>query len=102
MAGWEERFGDYIERLGEVLGHADRRAPLRSYTAGVYLPPVSTTWPVTARRIRVWTTSSLAWRPASASTMAGLDRGTPSPSSPRTPGAVRATMALMASEPARS
>jgi SRSO17 transposase len=38
MAGWEERFGDYIERLGDVLGHADRRAPLRSYTTGLLLP----------------------------------------------------------------
>ena len=38
MAGWEERFGDYVERLGDVLGHADRRAPLRSYTTGL-LPP---------------------------------------------------------------
>src|SRR3954451_12908207 len=73
-----------------------------SDAAGVYLPPVSTTWPVTARRIRVWTTSSLAWRPARAATMAGLERGTPSPSSSRTAGATRATMALIASEPARS
>src|SRR4051794_37219062 len=70
--------------------------------AGVYLPPVSTTWPVTARRIRVWTTSSLAWLPAGASTMAGLGRGTPSASSPRTAGATRATTALIASEPASS
>src|SRR4051794_21433015 len=31
MAGWEERFDDYVERLGDVLGHADRRAPLRAY-----------------------------------------------------------------------
>ena len=38
MAGWEERFGDYIERLGDVLGHADRRAPLRAYTTGLLLP----------------------------------------------------------------
>src|ERR1043165_720744 len=37
MAGWEERFGDYVERLGDVLGHADRRAPLRSYTTGLLL-----------------------------------------------------------------
>src|ERR671926_485766 len=33
--------------------------------------------------------------------MAGLERGAPSPSSSRTVGAVRATMALSASEPAR-
>src|SRR4051812_24239641 len=38
MAGWEERFGNYVERLGDVLGHADRRAPLRSYTTGLLLP----------------------------------------------------------------
>src|SRR5919112_2274358 len=38
MAGWEERFGDYIERLGEVLGHADRRGPLRAYATGLLLP----------------------------------------------------------------
>jgi hypothetical protein len=31
VAGWEERFGNYVERLGDVLGHADRRAPLRAY-----------------------------------------------------------------------
>src|SRR3954454_12993253 len=38
MAGWEERFGDYVGRLGDVLGHADRRAPLRGYTNGLLLP----------------------------------------------------------------
>src|SRR5690349_23154460 len=38
MAGWEERFGDYVERLGDVLGHADRRVPPRSYTTGLLLP----------------------------------------------------------------
>ena len=38
MAGWEERFDDYVERLGDVLGHADRRAPLRGYTTGLLLP----------------------------------------------------------------
>src|SRR3954464_11716999 len=38
MAGWEERFDDYVERLGDVLGHADRRAPLRSYATGLLLP----------------------------------------------------------------
>ncbi len=36
--GWEERFGDYIERLGDVLGHADRRGPLRAYATGLLLP----------------------------------------------------------------
>src|SRR3954454_4724849 len=38
MAGWEERFGDYVERLGDTLGHADRRGPLRAYTTGLLLP----------------------------------------------------------------
>ena len=38
MAGWEDRFGSYVERLGEVLGHADRRQPLRAYTTGLLLP----------------------------------------------------------------
>src|SRR6187200_1271119 len=38
MAGWEERFDDYVERLGDVLGHADRRAPLRAYRTGLLLP----------------------------------------------------------------
>src|SRR3954452_24441461 len=38
MAGWEERFDDYVERLGDVLGHADRRGPLRSYATGLLLP----------------------------------------------------------------
>src|SRR3954462_14113147 len=38
MAGWEERFGNYVERLGDGLGHAARPAPLRSYTTGLLLP----------------------------------------------------------------
>jgi SRSO17 transposase len=38
MAGWEERFGDYVERPGDVLGHADRRGPLRAYATGLLLP----------------------------------------------------------------
>ncbi len=38
MADWEERFDDYVERLGETLGHADRRAPLRAYATGLLLP----------------------------------------------------------------
>src|SRR4051812_7133397 len=38
MADWEERFGEYVGRLGDVLGHADRRAPLRAYTTGLLLP----------------------------------------------------------------
>jgi hypothetical protein len=38
MADWEERFGSYVERLGDVLGHADRRQPLRAYCTGLLLP----------------------------------------------------------------
>src|SRR3954447_26569049 len=38
MAGWEERFDDYVGRLSDVLGHADRRGPLRAYTTGLLLP----------------------------------------------------------------
>src|SRR5919199_5831452 len=38
MAGWEERFDGYVGRLGDVLGHADRRAPLRAYATGLLLP----------------------------------------------------------------
>jgi SRSO17 transposase len=38
VADWEERFDDYVGRLGDVLGHADRRAPLRAYTTGLLLP----------------------------------------------------------------
>src|SRR5215213_6079930 len=38
MAGWGERFGNYVERLGDVLGHADRRQPLRAYCTGLLLP----------------------------------------------------------------
>src|SRR4051794_316441 len=38
MAGWEERFDDYVERLGETPGHADRRGPLRAYATGLLLP----------------------------------------------------------------
>src|SRR5437588_11201116 len=38
MADWEERFGEYVERPDDVLGHADRRAPLRAYRTGPLLP----------------------------------------------------------------
>jgi SRSO17 transposase len=38
MADWEERFDGYVERLGDMLGHADRRAPLRAYCTGLLLP----------------------------------------------------------------
>src|SRR4051812_4289756 len=38
MAGWGERFDDYVGRLGDTLGHADRRGPLRAYATGLLLP----------------------------------------------------------------
>src|SRR5918912_1402654 len=38
MTDWEGRFNDYLGRLGDVLGHADRRGPLRAYTTGLLLP----------------------------------------------------------------
>src|SRR3954471_9170233 len=33
-----ERFGTYVEALAEVIGHADRAAPLRDYCRGLLLP----------------------------------------------------------------
>jgi SRSO17 transposase len=33
-----ERFEAYLERLAAVLGHADRREPLRAYVTGLLLP----------------------------------------------------------------
>src|ERR687886_755743 len=38
MAGWEERFDDYVGRRGEGLAHADRGPPPRAYTTGLLLP----------------------------------------------------------------
>jgi SRSO17 transposase len=38
LAKTEERFAEYLARLGEVIGHADRREPLRAYMAGLLLP----------------------------------------------------------------
>lgn len=32
-----ERFGDYLERLAVVVGHADRRGPLEAYLTGLLL-----------------------------------------------------------------
>jgi len=37
-AGAEERFEQYVERLAEAVGHADRRRPLRAYLTGLLLP----------------------------------------------------------------
>jgi hypothetical protein len=34
----EQRFESYIDALAGVLGHADRRAPLQGYCAGLLLP----------------------------------------------------------------
>jgi SRSO17 transposase len=34
----EERFLGYVERLGEVIGHADRVKPLRDYCTGLLMP----------------------------------------------------------------
>src|SRR3954452_23476481 len=76
------------------------RLPGYGSAASAYLPPVSSTWPVTASRISACTTSCLSCRPASVSTIAGLVRGTPSASSPRMAGATRSTMALISAEPA--
>src|SRR4051794_32237385 len=57
-------------------------APYPQLTSGggtsMYLPPVSSTRPVTARRMSACTTSCLSCRPASASTIAAFLRGTPS------------------------
>jgi len=38
LANTDDRFGEYLTRLGEVIGHADRREPLRAYMAGLLLP----------------------------------------------------------------
>jgi SRSO17 transposase len=37
-AASEQRFQPYIDRLADVLGHADRHEPLRLYTTGLLLP----------------------------------------------------------------
>jgi SRSO17 transposase len=34
----QERFAAYVDALAEVIGHADRRAPLRDYCLGLLLP----------------------------------------------------------------
>src|SRR6476646_3389357 len=38
MAGWAESFDDYVQGLGEPLGHADRRGPLRASATVRRLP----------------------------------------------------------------
>lgn len=37
-AGNRDRFEAYVERLGEAVGHADRRQPLEAYLTGLLLP----------------------------------------------------------------
>jgi SRSO17 transposase len=34
----EERFAAYVEQLGSVIGHADRKRPLRDYCMGLVMP----------------------------------------------------------------
>jgi SRSO17 transposase len=36
--GSEDRFEEYLDRLGAAVGHADRREPLRGYLVGLCLP----------------------------------------------------------------
>src|SRR6266536_1764149 len=36
--GSDERFEEYLDRLGAAVGHADRREPLRGYVIGLCLP----------------------------------------------------------------
>src|SRR3954465_12189395 len=36
--GSAQRLDDYVGRLGDTLGHADRRGPLRAYATGLLLP----------------------------------------------------------------
>ena len=33
----EKRFGEYVRKLGEAIGHADRNEPLRAYLTGLLL-----------------------------------------------------------------
>src|SRR5215475_5804105 len=37
VAAGAGRFEEYLERLSEVIGHADRREPLRAYITGLLL-----------------------------------------------------------------
>jgi SRSO17 transposase len=38
MEKWEERFDTYVDGLASVIGHADRREPLRAYCTGLLIP----------------------------------------------------------------
>src|SRR5258706_43760 len=35
---WEERFDTYVDGLASVIGHADRREPMRAYFTGLLIP----------------------------------------------------------------
>ena len=35
MEKWEARFDAYVDGLASVIGHADRREPLRAYCTGL-------------------------------------------------------------------
>src|SRR3954465_4889099 len=63
----QERFGAYVEALTEVIGHADRAAPLRDYCLGLLLPgdrPVSVK--VLALGLPAASWQTIAWREGSA------------------------------------
>ena len=34
----EKRFAAYVDQLGDVIGHADRKRPLRDYCTGLVMP----------------------------------------------------------------
>src|SRR3974377_188669 len=36
-AGGEKRLEEYVQKLGEAIGHADRHEPLRAYLRGLLL-----------------------------------------------------------------
>lgn len=38
MGSSESRFGEFVDRLAEAVGHADRAGPLRAYCVGLMLP----------------------------------------------------------------
>ena len=38
MGASESRFGRFVERLAQAVGHADRAEPLRAYCVGLMLP----------------------------------------------------------------
>src|SRR3954470_11083581 len=99
----------HLEAVEPAYQVAQRhRAPVAHAASGgssspsVYRPFVSTTRPVTASRTSASPTSSAGCRPASAATMAGLVRGTPSASSSRMSGATRATLASSSAEPVKT